>query len=450
MSSQPVAPDTLAREATERVLDILLRRGAPCLIVDSPPGAGKTHLVEAVVAVTAQHLRLRVAVAVPQNEQVFDLLRRLAAHFPFMGVQPFLSESRSLPAELAALPELLPTATHVQQLRVPHGVVVGTVAKFVTSSLALGPRAFDVLICDEAYQVAFRDFAPLSMLAAQVLLVGDPGQLPPLVKVDTGPFEAAPVKVHWPAPQELVRRFPEVDIVRLPVTRRLPQDTVDLIQPSHYPNLPFVSAAPADERRLRCALDGLGDPVDEALRMLAAGATLVGILLPEREYPVDDVDDDVGAMMAHVVDRMLKRQIEMGGTRLLPRDIGCSDAHVASNAAVARHLRSRHIPTDEVIAETPEQWQGLQRALMVVKHPLSGRRRLDAFDLDPGRWCVMLSRHLGGCMIVGRDGIGAVLEKHQHDCATRPMQATDLEWIGWQAHSALWRQLESKGRLIRI
>ena len=124
----------------------------------------------------------------------------------------------------------------------------------------------------------------------------------------------------------------------------------------------------------------------------------------------------------------------MGGTRLCPGDIGCADAHVASNAAVARNLRTLGLSSEDVIAETPEQWQGLQRALMVVKHPLSGKQRLEPFSLDPGRWCVMLSRHQAGCVIVARDGIDGTLRDHQHDCANRPMQAIDLEWIGWKAH----------------
>ncbi len=450
MNGTTLDPDTLAREATESVLDALLRQGAPCVVVNSPPGAGKTHLVESVVAVGAQHMNLRVGVVAPQNEQVFDLLRRLASNFNAMGVQPLLSESRQLPPDVASRQELLPTANHVTQLAPDRRVTAGTVAKFVASSLAFGPAAFDLLVCDEAYQMAFKDFAPLSMVARQVLLVGDPGQLPPLVTVDIGRFEAAPVKVHWPAPQEIMRRFPGVVVVKLPVTRRLPQDTVDLLQPSHYADLPFVSAAAASERQLQFSAAAMGDPVDRALDMLQSGATIVGILLPARPYPVDDVDEEVAALMASVVRRTLDRGIRMDGVPLRPGDIGCSDAHVASNAAVARNLRARNLSNGDVVAETPEQWQGLQRALMVVKHPLSGKQRLDPFSLAPGRWCVMLSRHLGGCVIVGRDGIAETLRDHQHNCAERPMQAIDLEWIGWRAHSTLWNQLEAKRRLMRM
>lgn len=450
MSTAALDVDALAESATNEVMDLVFQRCEPCVIVNSPPGAGKTYLVESVVAVAARHFGLRIAVVAPQNEQVFDLLRRLAENFSAMGVQGLLSRSRELPPDVAARPELLPTAHRVADLHGHHRVVVGTVAKFAANSLEFGPQAFDLIVCDEAYQVAIKDFAALFMIARQVLLVGDPGQLPPLVKVDTGRFEAAPVKVHWPVPQEIMRRFPDAPIVSLPVSRRLPRDTVELIQPSHYPELPFVSAAEADERRIRFTASGLRDPVDQALDLLQSGMTVVGVLLPARAYPIHDVDDEVSAMMARLVRRMLERGVHMGDRPLTPRDIGCADAHVASNAAVARHLRGMGLSTDQVVCETPEQWQGLQRAVMVVKHPLSGKQRLDPFSLDPGRWCVMLSRHLGACIIVGRDGLGDALRSHQHDCAERPMQATDLEWIGWHAHATLWQQLNIMGRLVRV
>jgi hypothetical protein len=236
--------------------------------------------------------------------------------------------------------------------------------------------------------------------------------------------------------------------VRLPVTRRLPQDTVNLIQPSHYPGMPFLSAALPSERRIQFDATGFVDPVDTALNLLEDGATIVGVVLPGRDYPVDDVDEEIAATMARVVRRLIDRRVRMGGKQLRPQDIGCADAHVASNAAVSRNIRALGLSTEEVVSETPEQWQGLQRAIIVVKHPLSGKQRLDAFSLDPGRWCVMLSRHLGGCVIVGRAGIGEALRAHQHNCADRPMQSVDFEWTGWNAHSTLWYQLEQQGRLV--
>lgn len=198
--------------------------------------------------------------------------------------------------------------------------------------------------------------------------------------VDVERFEAAPYHIHWPAPRELVRRLPDTLVVRLPASRRLPQDTVDLVQPAFYPRLPFSSAAAASERRLRLDPAERGDAIDAVLDLLAGGATLAGVLLPAAELGVDEVDDEVASVMAQVCARLLARRAVWEGVRELgPRDIGVIDARVASGAAVRRGLRDAGVPTDACIVETPEIWQGQERPLMVVKHTLSGQRKIGEF-----------------------------------------------------------------------
>lgn len=264
-------------------------------------------------------------------------------------------------------------------------------------------------------------------------------------------FETARYRIHWPAPQELLRRFPQLDVVRLPASRRLPQDTVNLVQPAFYRQLPFSSAAAPAERRLRLDAATQGDTIDRALDMLADGATLVGVLLPPAEFGLEQVDNELAATMAEIAARLLARQPRWEGVRqLTAADIGAIDAHVASGAAVRRSLRAYNMPTDACVVETPELWQGQERPLMVVKHTLSGQRQIGEFGLEPGRWCVMLLRHQIGCVIVGRDGVGDVLAEHRHDCGARPIGSVDAAWEGWRAHQAIWGQLEVQGRLLRI
>ena len=45
---------------------------------------------------------------------------------------------------------------------------------------------FDVLFVDEAWQLAWADFMLLSQVAGRFVLIGDPGQIPPVVTIDTG------------------------------------------------------------------------------------------------------------------------------------------------------------------------------------------------------------------------------------------------------------------------
>jgi hypothetical protein len=274
-----------------------------------------------------------------------------------------------------------------------------------------------------------------------------------LIRVDTARFESAPTKVHWAVPREVMRRFPgRIPTVKLPASLRLRQDTVDLVGPSFYPDLPFVSGADEEERRLGFGALGIGTAVDQALDLLSSGKSIVALTLPALPLPIGDgLDPDVAALEADVIARLLERGAFTGGDRAItPGLIGCIDAHVASGAAVRQRLRRIGISTDELMVDTPEIWQGGERPIMVVKHPLSGLTTLSAFSLDPGRWCVMLSRHQVACVIVTRDGVGDALASHQHDCAARPMGAANPEWLGWQAHHRLWSEMEQQGRVIRI
>lgn len=448
----PLAPSVaeLVQAAKREVLELTIREGHPAVVVDSPPGAGKTNLVEDVVATAVLAAGMRVAVVAPRAEQTYDILRRVAAHFPLSNIQVLQSTERDLPADLVGQPNILPPVSRAGDLRGGPGLVVGTAAKFLMTQPDLPFPSFDLLVCDEAYQLPYKEYAPLVPLGRGHLLVGDPGQLPPLVQVDTARFEAARSRVHWPAPRELLRTSRGVPVVKLPASFRLRQDTVDAIQPAFYPTLPFTSAVEDAERHIGFAARGMGGAIDRALDLVERGATIVAVLLPDREVPSGELDQEVAELSAAIADRILERGAERAsGERLRARDIGIADAHVASGAAVSQRLRARGLSTDDLVVQTPEQWQGLQRPVMIAKHPLSGLPRLDKFALEPGRWCVMLSRHQSACIIVGRAGIGSALAKHQHDCAARPLGADDVEWSGWRAHEQLWQHLTQADRIIR-
>src|SRR4051794_17709322 len=103
-----------------------------------------------------------------------------------------------------------------------------------------------------------------------------------------------------------------------------------------------------------------------------------------------------------MAERMLQRGMASQGIPCGAADLGVVDPHVASGTAVRQELAVRQ--RDPVPAATPEVWQGQERPLMIVHHPLRG---VDprAFALDPGRTCVSLSRHQYGCVIVTRAGI---------------------------------------------
>jgi hypothetical protein len=442
------------RAIRERVLDLVLREGCRAVVVESPPGAGKTGLVESVAAAAVRLGRLRVAIVAPRAAQTYDLVRRLLRDYQLMPVQQLVSKDRILPSDLLTESHAnrhYRIVTAASGLIYGPGVMVSTASKLFSATRDFSGTEFDLLICDEAYQLRYKDFAPLLGIARQVLLVGDPGQLPPLNRASTARFEGAPHHVHWPVPVELLRRLPDLPKLQLPATYRLPQDTVDLVQPAFYREMRFESMAGREDRRVSYAASGMHTAIDRALNLLADGASVVGLILPARDLPGNHVDDGVAAAAADTVHRLLERGATWVGTgQIRPCDVGCVDAHVASGAATRRQLRSRGLPPDEVMVDTPEIWQGLQRPIMIVKHPLSAEARLDEFSLEPGRMCVALSRHLLGCVVVARDGVGEVLNRHNHDCADVPLGAHDAEWAGWNAHHSIWTRLERLGRLVRV
>jgi hypothetical protein len=92
---------------------------------------------------------------------------------------------------------------------------------------------------------------------------------------------------------------------------------------------------------------------------------------------------------------------------------------------------------------TPEQWQGRQRPVMVVRHPVDSAFPA-AFDLDPGRCCVSLTRHQYACLVVVRGNVAQVLRAYQHDVGARPIGSVDRVWQWVEMHRAFWRALKSQ------
>jgi len=181
--------------------------------------------------------------------------------------------------------------------------------------------------------------------------------------------------------------------------------------------------------------------------MIVDGATIVALVLPAREPTFEEVDTEIADAIAALVERFVRRQPSWVGQRELGvTDIGCIDPHVQSGGAVRDRLRARGL--GDVMVDTPEIWQGGQRPLMVVKHPLSDGGRPDEFDLEAGRWCVMLSRHLHGCVVVARGNIESVLGDYLHDCGRTPSGAEDAIWRGYRAHSGVWDALKRRDRLL--
>lgn len=79
---------------------------------------------------------------------------------------------------------------------------------------------------------------------------------------------------------------------------------------------------------------------------------------------------------------------------------------------------------------------------MFAWHPLAGLSEVDAFHLDPGRLCVMLTRHRHACVVVGREADRELV------LGIPPATPSFVGWDmnpaldGWYVHEGVFRALE--------
>lgn len=438
------------QDAADRVIDAAINHAihgaSPLTIVQSPPGAGKTFLVECASAVAATRANMRIVIVTPGVSQLYDVARRLL-DYRLPRVELVHAKHRMLPADLSG--RITASNGWAAGLNSGPGVVVANAHVLAAYLRDLPGSAFDVMIVDEAYQLSASDFMPIADLAPRVLMVGDPGQLDPVIGADTTNFEAAMHKVHWSAPAYILDRFPNTPVFRLPVTRRLLPDSAELVQQSFYPDLPFTSVVDPITRRLRFALAGVERGIDDALDAIAAGQSFVALTLPGRAPAHEEADLTLADLMARVADRILIRQAEWVGVRRLNEgDVGCIDPHVVSGGAISDRLRQSG--RTGVRVDTVERWQGLQLPISIVRHPLSLPARPVAFDLEAGRWCVSLSRHQIGCIVIARESVHEVISTYVHGCDSVAAGAEDVTWSGFEAHRRIWTSLVRDQRVFSV
>jgi hypothetical protein len=410
--------------------------GGRIAVVKAPPGSGKTYLLMKVVQAAK---KMRVAIATQTRSQADDICERLISQFKITPI-------RFAAASSARVSTNYPVVTDKDDLPSGPCVVVATSAKW---GMIAPPRPFDVLFVDEAWQLSWADFMLLGHIAGRFVLIGDPGQIPPVVTIDTGRWETAPRAPHHPAP-DLVRRQKPRDLLNLdlPATRRLPCDTVEYIRPFY--DFQFASWAEPGERAI--LVSGRSkDGIDAAIDRLTTGSVVALTLPTPDEGPPLEEDHEVAAVAGQVAQRLLSRgtNVLMDGKRkdLEAHEVGLCATHRVMNAAMELKLPAGL--RRKVKVDTPERWQGLERAVMVVAHPLSGVVQPSAFDLETGRLCVMASRHKAGLIIVTRDHIGHTLDEHMPS-ADQPVGRPDVSGRGHQQNRQFWETLIKNERLVEL
>ena len=440
------SPQHLADDAVREVLLAQwLKRSA--IVVQSPPGGGKTGIVERVAMQEMLLLHGRAMLVTQTNEQAFDLARRLARRYSTYQIHLLVRRDLSLPADLT-------TMSNLQILRAPADIpggpclVIANAAKWSWTEEADYQR-FTCMVVDEAYQLADYRFQQIAGLADRLVLVGDPGQIAPVITCDIDRWRSDPAGPHVACPEALLRRHPALPQVVLPVSRRLVADTVALIQPAFYPMLPFIALSQPGTRRLLSAIGGIRSPFDRAINLAQQGASIVQIELAP--LMTGENDEEIADAIVALVERLLGRRVQFtddsgGPVPLTSSMVGVVCAHVSQVGAVVKRLPAGW----EVLVETADRFQGLERPVMLVHHPLSGRIDADTFHTDAGRLCVMLSRHRVACFVVTRGGLDGVLLRNPPAGDRILGIEDDRAYAGWLAHLRLVQALQQRGRIVAV
>jgi len=413
------------------------------VVVAAPAGAGKSYLVES----TVDQLRPRhsVVVAAPTNEQAFDLTRRISDRLSSSKRRQRVTHLHSA---AVTPPEDVLDRKNVDCLprSVPKnaGIVVGTLDKLADAYLRDDLDQRDFLVIDEAYQASSSHYLRVGAIAPTHLLVGDPGQI--------DPFSTLADEDYWRGLAEdpvqtavavLMRNHPSTPQHRLPITRRLAPSAA-LAAAAFYPGHAFEPAVLAGVRQFDLPSAGRRPKsIDRVLDVAAVSGW--GYLELPSGISVS-ADPELVSAAVGVVDRVLDRRPTLSCERyksglLQPDRTAIAVSHRDQVSRVRAALDAiGHI---DVVVDTANRLQGLEFDFVAAIHPLAGLAEADGFHLDPGRLCVMLTRHRHACVVVGRAGDSDLL------AAVPPATPAYLGWEvdavldGWTTHRSIYSTLHA-------
>ncbi|MEV5926981.1 AAA domain-containing protein [Streptomyces cellulosae] len=429
-------PGSAAARATDAILHDTLHGAARGVVVDSPPGAGKSTLVVRAALELAEAGRPLMVVA-QTNAQVDDLVLRLAEKNPDLPVgRLHSSDTDPYDKALDGLDQVRTSAKAADLAGLP--VVLSTAAKWAHVK---NVEPWQHAIVDEAYQMRSDALLAVAGLFERALFVGDPGQLDPFSIVGAEQWAGLSYDPSGSAVTTLLAHNPDLPQHRLPVSWRLPASAAPLVSDAFYPFTPFRSGTDHGDRALTLAVPSDGSGPDRVIDEAAESGW--GLLeLPARHTPRTD-PEAVGAV-AQVVRRLLDR----GGASVSERSpdptpltadrVAVGTAHRDQAAAIRAALADLGVP--DVTVDTANRLQGREYDVTVVLHPLSGRPDATAFHLETGRLCVLASRHRHACIVVCREGVTDLLDDYP---STEPVQLGTLVKFpdGWEANHAVLSHL---------
>lgn len=431
-----------AEQTTAAVLADLATPDHKAVVVDSPPGAGKSTLVVRVAGHLVDSDERPIVVA-QTNNQVDDLIARLAAQHPGVAIGRLSASTYTAPQAVRAASTV---GTAIADLNACQ-IIVGTAAKWAT----IRDGSFGWAILDESYQMRSDALLQIAERFDRGLFVGDPGQLDPFTVVGTERWIGLPHDPTQNGVTVMLEHNPGTPVHRLPVSWRLPSTAAPTIAEAFYPFAGFTAGIDDGTRSLEFRTAGFGNTdLDETLaKALTTGWALHE--LPRRHVPRTDAQTIQAA--ANLASRLLDRgavatcERHRGGRVLEAGDIAIGVAH-RDQADLIRTALSRtgNPNASGVVVNTANRLQGREFEVVIVVHPLSGRRDATAFHLEAGRLCVLTSRHRQACIVVAREGITDLLDSHP---STDPVHLSVPAKFpdGWEANQVVMAKLIADHRV---
>ncbi|MFG1927419.1 AAA domain-containing protein [Cryptosporangium sp. NPDC048952] len=429
------APALEAAQTTEAILADLRSGAHRGIVVDSPPGAGKSTLV--VRAALELALAGEPLMIVAQtNEQVDDLIVRLSGSLyearPDAWIGRLSRGGFVAPLRLAALPNVV-VSSSLGDLNDPL-VTIATAAKWAHVKDHVWPWA----IVDEAYQMRSDALLVLAPRFERALFVGDPGQLDPFSTVENDRWRGLTWDPMQSAISVLLRNNPGVPVHRLPVSWRLPHTAQEVVASAFYPFTGFRTGTGPGERELGFSVAPFGRSAEDAVLAKAAAGGWGLLELPRRHTLRTDGEavEAVAAIARRLLERGATARDGSAVSPVGPSRIAVGAAHRDQVAAIRATLDH-----PEIVVDTANRLQGREYDVTVFLHPLSGRRDATAFHLEAGRLCVLASRHRQACIVVAREGIRDLLDAHPSSAPVHlgdPVKFPD----GWAANQTMLAHLE--------
>lgn len=371
----PVQPETVDAASVSRVVSALDRS---CLFIQGPPGSGKTTIGASAIVDLLQAGK-RVGIVAQSHKAVHNLLRKVEAtamkrNYRFHGCHKESKTTEGSPYEALTQWPMVESLDDIDAMTAELCVLAaGTTYAWADERLV---GEFDYVVIDEAGQVSLADALIASTAGRNVVLLGDPLQLPQVTK-GSHPFGAdVSILEHLLGERETV---PPDRGVFLDRTFRMHPALCRFISDSIY------------EGRLRSDESTLPNAID------AEGFAPHGpVFVPIEHDGNGRRSDEEAKWIAGAVARLLRGSVTIGANS--PRMMTPGDILIVAPYNLQR-IRIREVLEDAgygaVRVGTVDKFQGQEAAVVIYSMATSSAQTLPrdaAFLFDRNRFNVAISR----------------------------------------------------------